>query len=137
MALTLKHPVTGKPLVIENPLLAEHVQIGRLLWYFGYTSTWEWDCPAVIAEINEEKKEFRVRSFDDMKVQHQWYSYSTNEGSPTSRMTMRLSDADEVNKYLLAQRQCLEAEVTRAKDRYDRAKEALESFDRERAALKL
>lgn len=92
--------ITGEPEVIENPLNAENVEIGRLLWYHGFTSTFRWNCPAIITWVDKKARVFRVRSMDDMLEQDQEYDFDFAEGLPYSRKTMRVASETEVEEYL-------------------------------------
>ncbi len=133
----MNHPISGKPITIENPLLAEHVQVGRLLWYWGFTSVSEWNCPAVIVKVDEQKRQFQVCSLDDMRDQDQWYDYSTDKGAPTSRMTMRVATPEEVQKYLDGRRIYLGKDIETTKRAHDEAKKTAEDFDHRRKLLSL
>lgn len=136
-SLAMKHPISGRPITIENPLLAEHVEVGRLLWYWGFTSVLRWDCPAIITKVDKKKRAFKVRSLDDMKEQDQWFTFSTEEHSPTSRMTMRVVTSEEVASYLDAHGKHLKEDAALAKRAYERAEKAVQNFNSQRAALKL
>lgn len=133
--LVIQHPISGKDITIENPLMAEHVEVGRLLWYWGFTSVSGWNCPAIITQVDEKKRRFRVRSLDDMKEQDQWYDFATGKGAPTSRMTMRLATTEEVRTYLEAQLAHLREEETSAQRAHERAQKAVMDFERERSLL--
>jgi hypothetical protein len=92
---------TGEDEVIENPLMPEHVAVGRLIWYHGFTSQGPWDCPAVIRLVDLVDSKFYVRSLDDMMVQCQAYAFHPeNDLSSYSRQTMRLATPEEVVTYL-------------------------------------
>ncbi len=127
--------ITGKPVVIERPLLAEHVKVGRLIWYSGYTSLGEWDCPAIITRVNKSRRLFRVRSLDDMVEQSQWYDFSHRRNSCASRQTMRLTDTTEVKAYLDKHRPHLAAVVENKKASLERAVADLNYFDKLLATL--
>ena len=129
MAFVTKHPVSGEPLTIENPLTEEHIKPGALLWYWGFTSMSGCDCPAVITQVNEKLRQFKVRSLDDMREQHQWYSFGCTTDSETSRQTMRVASPEEVKAYLEAQRIQLTDRVTDAKADVTRAESSLAHFD--------
>ena len=135
MSLTFQHPVDGSDVVIENPLLPEHIQTGRLLWYWGFTSLSEWNCPAVITKVNSAEKKFRVRSLDDMREQREIYDFVCDQNSSTSRKTMRLASKAEVRRYLLKRRTGLERNLSNAKNALSSAKKAVSKFDRVRDAL--
>ena len=94
------HPFTGEPQKCVNPLRSEHVAAGRLLWYQGFTSRFQWSCPAVIARVDHDRREFYVRSLDDFAVHQQAYSFDVHDGSPPSRQTMRLVSEELVAEYL-------------------------------------
>ena len=100
LSVTLSNPIDGKPEVIEKPLCSEHIDVGRLLWYHGFTSCFEWNCPAVITWVDKEARCFRVRSLDDMTEQKQGYTFDYSSGQPYSRLTMRLATQDEVIAWL-------------------------------------
>jgi hypothetical protein len=137
MSITIRSPIDGAPIVIENPLLPEHIEIGRLIWYNGFTTTFEWDCPAIITRVNKNNKLFRVRSLDDMKEQDQWYKFSIEDDNSSSRESMRLTEIEDVRAYIADARKHLESRITRAKSSLDRAKKDLVHFDRARAGLSL
>lgn len=128
MSITIEDEITGRPVVIENPLLAEHVKVGQALWYNGFTSTSRWDCPAIITRVNK-KKQFRVRSLDDMVEQDQWYDSDASKDSSGSRKTMRLVEPKVVKDYLEKRRPALQQEVAFAKDELQRAEDVLKRFD--------
>lgn len=100
MSFTTIHPVSGEPLTIENPLTAKHIKVGALLWYWGFTSTCGWDCPALITQVDEKRRRFKVRSLDDMREQNPWYSFGCTRNSDSSRQTMRVASVEEVRIYL-------------------------------------
>lgn len=129
MSFTMTHPVSGKPLTIENPLTAEHIKEGALLWYWGFTSIGGWDCPAIITQVNEKRRRFKVRSLDDMREQDQWYSFGCTKNSETSRQTMRVASAEEVKTYMDARRVRLTDRITNAKADVTRAESDLARFD--------
>lgn len=129
MAFHTTHPVSGKPLTIENPLTAKHIRIGALLWYWGFTSAGSWDCPAIITQISEKRRQFKVRSLDDMIEQDQWYRFGYNKNSDTTRQIMRTASAQEVKKYPDGRRIRLTENVEDAKSRVTRAETALIHFD--------
>lgn len=124
--------------VTDTPLLAEHIKVGTLLWYNGFTSGGSWDCPAVITttRIDTKNKHFKVRSLDDMIEQNQWYEFTASEHSREhSRNTMRLASKEEVRNYLELQQKKLEESVTDAKNdladtesRLDHFKQILETI---------
>ena len=128
MSITIEDEITGKPVVIENPLLAEHIKVNQVLWYNGFTSTGSWDCPAIITRVNK-KKQFRVRSLDDMVEQHEWYESDTSKDMAGSRKTMRIIEPSVVKEYLEKRRPVLEQDIEFAKDDFLRAEDALKRFD--------
>lgn len=129
MSIVLKDEVSGKPVEIQDPLLPEHVKVGRLLWYSGITSTSSWDCPAVITQVNLERKFFRVRSLDDMIEQREEYPFENDSEYADSRGSMRLATSEEVRAYVAYQREHLEARVAHSKTSVDRCERALTQFD--------
>jgi hypothetical protein len=129
MSITIEDEISGKPVVIERPLLAEHIKVDQLLWYNGFTSTGRWNCPAIITQVNTNKKQFRVRSLDDMVEQDQWYEFDTSKGSSGSRKTMRLVEPSEVKAYLEKRRLALQQNVEFAKTDLQSAEEVLKRFD--------
>jgi len=137
MSLTIRHPINGSDVVIENPLLQEHIQEGRLLWYWGFTSTGSWNCPAIITRVSKRLRGFRVRSLDDMREQRQWHPFSCRESSPTSRQTMRLASDEEVRNYLIDRRTELDRTLRDASHAQALAEEAIANFDKVRATLPL
>ena len=110
MSITIEDEITGKPVVIERPLLAEHVKVGQVLWYNGFTSTGRWDCPAIITRVNK-KKQFRVRSLDDMVEQHEWYESDATKDMAGSRKTMRIIEPSDVKEYLEKRRLVFEHDI--------------------------
>ena len=74
--------------VKENLLPEEAIFEGSLIYYEGRTSMWEWSCPAVIIDVNNEKRTFRVISLDDMREQKQEYDFDVREHTPDSRCSM-------------------------------------------------
>lgn len=130
MPITIRDEISGKPVVIENPLLAEHVEVGRFLAYSGYTSVGQWNCPAVITKVDRTKKQFRVRSLDDMIEQDQWYGFSTENDHTGSRSTMRLIERPDVDAYLERRRESLTESVEEAKRDVVAAEAKLATFDK-------
>jgi hypothetical protein len=133
-SFVMRHPVDGSDVEIKNPLRAEHVEVGRLLWYAGLTSISGWDCPAIITRVNGQRQ-FRVRSLDDMKEQDQWYSAGCNKHSPTSRQTMRIPKPEEVRIYLEKRHALLVENIADAKADLASAEAALAHFDELRTSL--
>ena len=129
MNIIYKDPFSDETIVIEKPLLPEHLKVGQLLWYNGFTSQFSWDCPAVITEVDEHKKAFRVRSFDDMLEQTQWYDFSAEEDPSTSRKTMRLVDESKVKAYLEELRLQLQKTVTSREADLEEARSCLAHFE--------
>ncbi len=118
---TISDEISGKPRVIENPLLAEHVVPGTYFWYNGFTSIGSWSCPAVITKVDAKKRRFRVRSLDDMREQNQWYDFDVDKDSSASRQTMRLVPFERVQLYLVQRKKRLKQDIA-AKRRNTRAK---------------
>lgn len=137
MSITITDEISGKPVVIERPLLAEHIKVGQVLWYNGFTSVGHWDCPAIITRVNQSKKQFRVRSLDDMVEQDQWYPFSADKDPSGSRKTMRVVEPSEVKAYLDAQRPALVKAVEDKKASLQRAGAKLKHFDEILATLKI
>ncbi len=129
MSITIQDGISGEPVVIERPLLAEHIEVGRLLWYNGFTSGGRWNCPAIITNVNNKRKRFRVRSLDDMIEQFDWYEFSISKNSPESRQTMRLVEPAEVKAYLEQRRRRLQETVEDAKASLQRTEATLGNFD--------
>lgn len=136
-AITIADEISGKPVIIENPLLPEHVRLNQLLWYYGYTSMGGWDCPAVIVKVNRKKQLFRVRSLDDMRDQDQWYSFDAGKDSSSSRETMRLATQKEVKAYLEARKKRIEDKVDAARRALSETQDLLEKFNTGVASLRL
>lgn len=137
MSIVLKDQISGKPVEIQDPLLPEHVKVDRLLWYSGMTSTFSWDCPAVITQVDPERKLFRVRSLDDMIEQRQEYPFENSSEYADSRGSMRLATSEEVRAYVACQRKHLEARIADSKASVDRCERALAQFDEIRATLEI
>ncbi|MEK7602169.1 MAG: hypothetical protein AAB472_01675 [Patescibacteria group bacterium] len=137
MTLTVRNPVDGSAILIEEPLLGKHVQVGRLLWYSGITSMSGWDCPAIITEVDTENQKFRIRSLDDMREQEQWYEFDINEHSCTSRQMMRLTSPELVTEYLIPQRVRLKQAVLCKQASFEEAEKLLAHFDEIHATLNL
>ncbi len=127
-SITMRDPVDGSPVEIKNPLRPEHIEVGRLLWYSGITSTSSWDCPAVITQI-DEKGRFRVRSLDDMREQDQWYEANCTKHTPSSRQSMRLVEVETIRTYLEKRRQSLLKNIQGFETALQSAKDHLERFD--------
>ena len=134
---SIRDEISGELIVIQNPLLAEHIKVGTLLWYQGYTSISGWNCPAIITRVDKGKKRFRVRSLDDMMEQEEWYEFSISKHSSGSRQTMRLVEAAEVKAYLEQRRPRLQQVVEEKKSSLQRAEASLEHFDSILASLKI
>ncbi len=137
MSIVITDEISGKPIVIKQPLLAEHIKVGQWLWYNGFTSTGGWDCPAIITQVRVRRKEFRIRSLDDMVEQDQWYGFSISEDGSDSRKTMRLITASVAKAYLNVRRKALAENVATMKDALARTEVKLKHFDEVRAALKI
>lgn len=137
MTLILKDQVSGKPIEIQKPLLPEHVEVGRLIWYTGMTSTFSWDCPAIITWVDEKRKLFRVRSLDDMREQTQEYPFRNRSEYADSRGSMRLTTPEDVDAYLAGRRIRMEESVEDAKASVASREKALAHFDEIRATLKI
>ncbi|HEY0979335.1 MAG TPA: hypothetical protein VGE23_00635 [Candidatus Paceibacterota bacterium] len=135
MSIILKDPVSGELVTIENPLLPEHIEVGRLFWYSGYTSTSSWDCPAVITRVNKRRKTFRVRSLDDMSEQAEEYDFAHTGEYADSRGSMRLVPSIQIKAYVAKQRAALATHVLEAKARLSSRKAALAIFDKVRATI--
>lgn len=135
-SIITRDPIDGSEVEIKNPLRAEHVEVGRLLWYSGNTSMFSWDCPAVITQVNDQR-EFRVRSLDDMKEQDHWYSSDCDKDMSPSRRTMRIPDPDDVRTYLEKQHELLVENVAEAKTDLASAEADLAYFDEVRATLSI
>ncbi len=133
----LMHVLNDSAAVAGGELRPEHIKVGRLLWYSGYTSMYSWDCPAIITHVNSKEEVFQVRSLDDMKEQSQLYRFQATEHSPLSRRGMRLSSASEVRGFLREQRSALKQQVALDKKRYDRSRKDLEHFEKVFASLPL
>lgn len=116
-------------------LKPSHIKAGALIWYSGSTSTFSWDCPAVITKVDEKKKEFWVRSLDDMRDQHQKYHFKKNLYGSGSRESMRPASREEVARYLVKQKAAWEADYMDAQDAFDTAKRNFEQFRKGLAAL--
>lgn len=136
-SITVRDEISGQPRIIENPLLAEHVKTGCLLWYDGTTSIGRWDCPAVITTVDKKKRRFRVRSLDDMREQNQWYEFSISEHSPGSREVMRLSNEAEVKQYLDRRQRVIELGIADHRKSLASAEDSLTHFKEIRENLKL
>ena len=89
------------------PVQAKDVGVGTLIWYKGFTSMGDWDCPAVIYKTEEDG--FYVMSLDDMKEQRQKYEIEESQYSPSSRKNMRLASTAEVDAYLASSKSRLNA----------------------------
>ena len=137
MSITITDEISGRPVVIENPLLREHIKIDALLWYNGFTSTGSWSCPAIITEVDKRKERFRVRSLDDMREQSSWYSFSADKDLSGARKTMRIVDAAEVREYLDRRRSALVEDVEAARSAFNTAEFDLKGFDTVRSKLPL
>lgn len=129
MSFRTTHPVSGEPLVIENPLTSQHIKVGALLWYWGSASMHSWDCPAVVTRVNK-KRQFKIRSLDDMQEQDEWYSFSCTQRSSTVRQTMRIASAEEVKAYLDRSRVRLAEAISSAESELTKAKGHLADFDK-------
>lgn len=113
---TYSSDIDGTPITIENPLLPEHIKIGQILWYEGFTSMFSWSCPAIITQVDDTRKVFRVRSLDDMREQSQEYAFSVDDDHSTSRKSMRLVDTEVVKKYLVERKEIFRLSVKRARE---------------------
>ena len=137
MSITITDEISGRPIVIENPLLPEHIKVDTLFWFNGFTSTGGWSCPAIITKVDKRNKRFRIRSLDDMREQDGWYSFSADKDLSGSRKTMRLVDRKEVNAYLDRHRSNLEQNVESERASLREAEANLKTFDAVRAKLPL
>lgn len=136
-AVVIRDEISGKPVIIENPLLAEHIKVGQFFWYHGLTSISGWNCPGVITVVDLKKKRFKIRSLDDMREQNQWYDFELSEHSPSSRQTMRLVPVEKIKEYLDTQRAELNAAIIREKESANQAEGNLDRFDAVRKTLDL
>lgn len=137
MSITVTHPISGEPVVIENPLLKEHVHVGRVLWYSGATSCGRWDCPAIITRVNKNGSQFKVRSLDDMREQDPWYGSTLTKHATDGRKMMYIPSPESVLTFLEKRRQLLVDSIERAKDFVLRGESVLVTFDTFRATLSL
>ena len=135
MSVILKDPVSGEPVTIENPLLPEHIEVGRLFWYSGHTSTSSWDCPAVITRVNKRRKTFRVRSLDDMTEQAEEYDFTHTGEYADSRGSMRLVPFLQIRAYVTKQSVTLATHVLEAKARLSSREAALATFEKLRKTV--
>ena len=118
-------------------LTEKDIKRGTFIWYRGTTSRLEWDCPAVIAEIDHQQKLFWVRSLDDMKVQGSEYEFEVHEHSPNSRRSMRLASVDETNDFMDKRERILKHRIENAEMELRMAKRAFANFTEHRKALPL
>ena len=125
---TVRDPYSGDPVELKNRLLPEHIKKKVFFWYDGITSMSSWSCPAVITQVNRQKKKFRICSLDDFREQGQEYSFEIYDGSPFSRQTMRLVDESVVIDYIQKRHKQLIEEAEIAKKRSDSAKKDAADF---------
>ena len=135
---TYPSPIDGKPITIEKPLLPEHIEVGRLLWYDGFTSTFAWSCPAIITKVFPTKETFILRSLDDMVEQTQEYPYSTDgKWCCDSRKSMRLVEPAVVKKYLEGRKQIFEGSIARSRQALADEERKCEHFNNILATLNI
>jgi hypothetical protein len=126
---TIYDDVSGNPIRIDQPLLADHVRVGVLLWYQGQNSIGEqWSCPAVIVDINKTKKRFLICSLDGKR--EEWYDSSLQEDSPFQRQTMKHVDLAKVRNFVNQHKEQLDDMVSNAKRNLTYAKTYVSSYKR-------
>jgi hypothetical protein len=86
--------------VEENRLPEQAIKEGNIIWYSGNTSTFGWDCPAVIIDVNEEARTFRVISLDDCKEQKQVYDFDVDGWTCDSRTSMHVPSDEKLAQAL-------------------------------------
>ncbi len=131
----VRYNVGGSFREIVNPLLPEHIKVGRIFWYGGSTSRGGWSCPAIITRINKRRTRFKVRSLDDMLEQDHWYKFDAASDESDCRRMMRLVDPDVVREYLGKRRPSLVLQLESAKSSLSMAEWHLNEFDRVRSTL--
>lgn len=77
-----------------------HIVVGNFIWYNGETSTFVWDCPAMIHKVDHEKQVFWVTSLDDLAEQRTPYEFVIGKHSCDSRINMRPITGAEARQYL-------------------------------------
>ena len=141
-SISIRDDETDAPRTIRNPLEPENIKRGVFIWHDGMSSACKWDCPAMIAEVNPGRREFRVLSLDDMKVHETDYDFVLDARARGSRKTMRIATSEEVKTYLANRLTGLiKCAVQKANEEdwpgVQKALANLEHFDEVRKTLKL
>ena len=91
-----------------STLAADTIREGAIIWFKDLMDERSaWDCPAVITDVDDSRRYFRLRPLDGTTIPHRRFHFTCGPNESDARKSMRLAKPEEVAVYLQNRRRAV------------------------------